>query len=97
MDQISLHKTEQMVDALGRRLERCQQEIKDLFDLGGGVAVTEEITGTMVVCIDAGKAPTKGNERIDDDGRNRYDREFRAHERRTIRHVGALKQCHKHT
>ena len=78
VDQISLHKTEQMVDALGGRLEqRRQQEIKDLFDRGGGVTVTEEITGTMVVCIDAGKAPTKGNERIDDDGRNRYDREFR--------------------
>ena len=31
----------------------------------------------MVVCIDAGKAPTKGNERIDDEERKRYDREFR--------------------
>ena len=29
------------------------------------IAVSAEITGTMVVCIDAGKAPTKGNERID--------------------------------
>ena len=31
----------------------------------------------MVVCIDAGKVPTKGNQRVDDDNRNRYDREFR--------------------
>lgn len=78
VEQISLHKTEQLVDALGRRLEQQrQQEIKELFERGGEVAVGAEITGTMVVCIDAGKAPTKGNERVDDDGRNRYDREFR--------------------
>ena len=77
VEQISLHKTEQMVDALGRRLEQQrQQEIKELFERGGEVAVSAEITGTMVVCIDAGKAPTKGNERVDD-ARNRYDREFR--------------------
>ncbi|MDD9988441.1 MAG: hypothetical protein OXQ31_19350 [Spirochaetaceae bacterium] len=31
----------------------------------------------MVVCIDAGKAPIKGNERVDNDNRTRYDREFR--------------------
>ena len=61
-DQISLHKIKRMVDALGARLEDQRQE---------------EITNTMVVCIDAGKAPTKGNERIDDDKRRRYDREFR--------------------
>ena len=78
VDQISLHKTEQLVDALGSRLEQQrQQEIKELFDRDGEVAVSDEITGTMVVCIDAGKAPTKGNERVDDDGRTRYDREFR--------------------
>ena len=37
----------------------------------------DEITDTMVVCIDAGKAPTNRNERIDDDQRRRYGREFR--------------------
>ena len=26
-----------------------------------------KITGTMVVCIDAGKVPTKGNERVDNE------------------------------
>ena len=31
----------------------------------------------MVVCIDAGKVPTKGNQRVDNDKRKRYDREFR--------------------
>ena len=78
VEQISLHKTEQMVNALGSRLEQQrQQEITELFERGGEVAVSAEITGTMVVCIDAGKAPTKGNERVDDDGRTRYDREFR--------------------
>ena len=78
-DTISLHKAESMVDALGQRLQaQRQQEIKELFEGGGNVAVAAEITGTMVVCIDAGKVPTKGNERIDDDKRKRYDREFRA-------------------
>ena len=56
MEQISLHKTEQIVGALGSRLEQQrQQEIKELFERGGTVAVSAEITGTMVVCIDAGK------------------------------------------
>ena len=78
VDQISLHKIEQMVDALGARLEdQRQEEITAQFEEGKPIAVDDEITNTMVVCIDAGKAPTKGNERIDDDKRRRYDREFR--------------------
>ena len=78
VDTISLDKTEQIVDALGERLEaQHQQEIEDLFQHDGTVAVTDEITGTMVVCVDAGKAPIKTNERVDDDRRKRYDREFR--------------------
>ena len=67
-----------MVDALGARLERQrQQEIEELFRHAGSVEVADEIVGTMVVCIDAGKVPTKGNQRVDDDNRTRYDREFR--------------------
>ena len=67
-----------MVDALGERLEaQRQQEIEELFAHDGSVAVANKITGTMVVCIDAGKVPTKGNERVDNDKRKRYDREFR--------------------
>ena len=78
VEEISLHKIEQMVDALGARLEdQRQEEITAVFEDGKGIAVDDEITDTMVVCIDAGKAPTKGNERIDDDNRRRYDREFR--------------------
>ena len=77
LDKISLHKTECMVDALGERLEaQRQQEIEELFEHDGSVAVANKITGTMVVCIDAGKVPTKGNERVDNDKRKRYDREF---------------------
>lgn len=77
-EQISLHKIEQMVDALGGRLEeQRQEEITAQFEDGKRIAVDDEITDTMVVCIDAGKAPTKGNERIDDEERKRYDREFR--------------------
>ena len=63
-----------MVDALGERLEaQRQQEIEELFEHDGSVAVADKITGTMVVCIDAGKAPIKGNERVDNDKRKRYD------------------------
>ena len=80
-DKISLHKSEQMIDALGCRLEQQrQQEIVAHFEPGAAsrnVEVTAEITGTMVVCIDAGKAPIKGNERVDNANRRRYDREFR--------------------
>ena len=78
VDKISLHKTERMVDALGERLEaQRQQEIEDLFQHDGSVEVAHEIVGTMVVCIDAGKVATKDNQRVDDDKRKRYDREFR--------------------
>ena len=78
VDKISLHKNECMVDALGARLEtQRQQEIEELFRHDGSVEVADEIVGTMVVCIDAGKVPTKGNQRVDNDNRNRYDREFR--------------------
>ena len=67
LDKISLHKSERMVDALGARLEaQRQHEIKDLFEHDGSVEVAAEITGTMVVCIDAGKVPIKGNQRVDD-------------------------------
>ena len=31
----------------------------------------------MVVSIDAGKVPTRANERVDDDGNKNYDREYR--------------------
>ena len=70
VDTISLHKSECMVDALGTRLERQrQQEIEELFRHAGSVEVADEIVGTMVVCIDAGKVPTKGNQRVDDHNR----------------------------
>ena len=60
-----------------RGWRRSVHEIKDLFEHDGSVEVAAEITGTMVVCIDAGKVPIKGNQRVDDAKRNRYDREFR--------------------
>ena len=77
VEKVSLHKAEQTVDSVGAQLEReRQQEIKQ-YAPEADLAVADEITGTMVVCIDAGKAPTKGNERIDNEQRKRYDREFR--------------------
>ena len=72
------HKIEQFVDTLGPQLEdQPQEEITARFEEGRPLAVDDEITDTMVVCIGGGKAPNKGNERIDDDKRRRYDRKFR--------------------
>ena len=56
VDQISLHKTEQT----GERPQEpagttAAAGIKELLDRDGEVAVSDEITGTLVVCIDAGK------------------------------------------
>ena len=75
---ISLHKIEQMVDALGPRMEdQRQEEIAARSPEGRPLATEDEITDTMVVCIDGRNAPTKDNERIDDDKGRRYVREFR--------------------
>ena len=65
VDQISLHKIEQLV---GRRARRAaggsalRRRSRLSLEHGKLIAVDDEITETMVVCIDAGKAPTKGND-----------------------------------
>ena len=92
-DKVSLHKIEQMIDALGCRMEQQrQQEIVAGFDLSSApaptVEITAEITGTMVVCIDAGKVPVKSNESVDAANRMRYDREFRDVKVATISALG---------
>ena len=37
----------------------------------------DPIGGTVAVCIDAGKVPMRGNERVDDAGNKSYEREYR--------------------
>lgn len=54
-----------------------QQEISDYREAGVAPAVQEPICGTVAVCIDAGKVPVRANERVDDGGKKKYEREYR--------------------
>ena len=40
-------------------------------------AAQEPISGTVAVSIDAGKVPVRSNERVDDVGKKKYEREYR--------------------
>ncbi len=73
---VSMNKAFEMVRAVTDGLaEQRQREIVERAD--EPVAVREEITGTMVVGIDAGKVATRANERVTEDGKKSYDRVFR--------------------
>ena len=41
------------------------------------MAVQEPIAGTMAVCIDAGKVPTRANASVDDAGAKSYECQYR--------------------
>ena len=83
VDLISTKKAYEMVcevsagleDQRQREIKEDQEDQEDQEDKP--LAVREKITGTMVVSIDAGKVPTRANERVDDDGNKNYDREYR--------------------
>ena len=83
-DQISMRKALDMDYDLGERLEnKRQQEIAEQFeqDEDATVPTEREITGTMVVSIDATKVRLKGEEqrrsdRPDADGNRSYETEF---------------------
>ena len=78
VDEISMRKALDMDYELGQRLEDKRQfEIEEQFDRSISVATEREITGTMVVSIDATKVRLKGQEQVDDDGNRRYETEFR--------------------
>ena len=73
---VSMNKAFEMVRAVGDGLEeQRQREIKERAEKP--VAVREEITGTMVASIDAGKVATRANEQVTEDGKKSYDRVFR--------------------
>ena len=73
---VSMNKAFEMVRAVADGLEeQRQREMAERAD--EPVAVREEITGTMVVGIDAGKVATRANERVTEDGKKSYDRVFR--------------------
>jgi hypothetical protein len=55
--------------------EQRQQEIGERAD--GAVAVREAITETMAASIDAGKVPTRGNERVTEEGKKKYKCAYR--------------------
>ena len=75
-EKVSMNKAFEMVRAVTDGLEeQRQREIVERAD--EPVAVREEITGTMVVSIDAGKVPVRANERLTEDGKKNYDRVFR--------------------
>ena len=75
-EKVSMNKAFEMVRAVTDGLEeQRRREIVERAD--EPVEVREEITGTMVVSIDAGKVPVRANERLTEDGKKSYDRVFR--------------------
>ena len=73
-----MRKAYEMTCAVNRGLQQQrQQEITEYLEEGKRVAVQEPITATMVVCIDAGKVPTRANESVDDAGTKSYECQYR--------------------
>ena len=67
-----------MVQEVTEGLERQrQQEVDNYLQTAAGPELHEPIGGTVAVCIDAGKMPVRGKERVDDAGKKRYEREYR--------------------
>ena len=78
IERISMRKAYEMTCEVNRGLEQQrQQEITEYLEEDKRVAVQEEITETMVVCIDAGKVPTRANENVDDAGNKSYECQYR--------------------
>ena len=73
---VSMNKAFEMVREVGAGLEQLRQkEITKRAE--EALAVREEITGTAVAGIDAGKVATRVNEQVTDDGKKSYDRAWR--------------------
>ena len=78
IERISMRKAYQMTCEVNRGLEQQrQQEITDYLEEDKRVAVQDEITETMVVCIDAGKVPTRANENVYDAVNKSYECQYR--------------------
>ena len=77
-ERVSMRKAYEMVCEENRGLEQQrQQEIKEYLQEDKRVAVQEQITETMVVCIDATKVPTRANENVADDDNKSYECQYR--------------------
>ncbi len=75
---VSEKKAFTMVQEVTEGLERQrQQEVDNYQQTAAGPELHESIGGTVAVCIDAGKVPVRGKERVDDAGKKRYEREYR--------------------
>lgn len=75
---VSMHKAYEMVCAVNEGLERQrQQEITEYLEDDKRVAVQEPITGTMVVCVDATKVPTRAERNVADDDKRSYECQYR--------------------
>ena len=73
-----MRKAYEMVCAENRGLEQQrQQEISEYLEQDKRVAVQEQITDTMVVCIDATKLPTRVSENANDPEDNSYQCQYR--------------------
>ena len=77
-EKVSMRKAYQMTCAANQGLEQQrQQEITEYLEEHTRVAVQEPITDTMAVCIDAGKVPTRANEKVDEAGAKSYECQYR--------------------
>ena len=91
-ERVSMRKAYEMVCAENRGLEQQrQQEISEYLEQDKRVAVQEQITDTMVVCIDATKLPTRVSENANDPEDNSYQCQYRDSKVAT---VSALQQHH---
>ena len=73
-----MRKAYEMVCEVNEGLEQQrQQEIKDYLEEDKRVTVQEQITETMVVCIDATKVPTRVNENANDPANKSYECQYR--------------------
>ena len=73
-----MNKAYEMVCAVNEGLEQQrQQEIKEYLEDDKRVAVQQQITATMVVCVDATKVPTRAIGNVDDDDNKSYECQYR--------------------
>ena len=100
---ISMRKALDMDYELGSRLEgKRQAEIQQLFEHTQVPEIEREITDVMVVSVDATKVRVKVKEWVDDEGRRRYETEFRDAKIASVSALGwnATKEepfCHQHS
>ena len=91
-ERVSMHKAYEMVCAENRGLEQQrQQEINAYLEEDKRVAMREQISDTMVVCIDATKLPTRVSENANDPEDNSYECQYRDSK---IATVSALQHHH---